>query len=197
MNSGQVQLVLNQTQNTLSLSDIIQIIGILAALLIGIASIIISIITIRQNSKMIEESTRPIISVYTEFINTGLPMLYLIVKNFGQTTATITKFNYDFDFVLHHAYMGSNSNETDYLKELITSTLAPNQSRICLIEYKNVNTPVTFDIEYKTNNKIYKDKITLNLKAGTSMLIGKSDGSNGDTLEAISYTLQEMLQKNL
>jgi len=184
---------LDQVNTTLNQSDIIQLIGIGVALLIGIASILISIFTLKQNSKMIEESTRPVI--YSEYINTGVPYLYIVIKNFGQTAATITQFNYNYDFVNSNAYALKTGK--DYLKDLAYSTLAPNQSRICALDYQNINTPVTFDIEYKSNLKTYNDTICLNLKGGATMAVGKSDEYNGDVLGAISYTLQEMLQKSL
>ena len=184
-----------QVQNALTPSDIIQIIGIVAALLIGIASIVISIVTLRQNSKMIEETTRPYISIYSEYIHTGVPYLYIVVKNFGQTAATITHFNYNYDFANSQAY--ATKNGKDYLKDLVSSTLAPGQSRICALDYQNINAPVTFEIEYKTNLKVYNDKIYLNLKGGATMAVGKSHEYKGDVLGAISYTLQEMLQKSL
>ena len=39
-------------------SDIIQILGIIASFLTALVAIIISLVTMRQNSKMIEESSR-------------------------------------------------------------------------------------------------------------------------------------------
>ncbi|MBU5331734.1 hypothetical protein KQI61_05955 [Anaerocolumna aminovalerica] len=184
-----------QVHTALTQSDIIQLISIGVALLIGIASILISIFTLRQNSKMIEESTRPVISIYSEYINTGVPYLYIVIKNFGQTAATITQFNYNYDFVNSNAYALKTGK--DYLKDLSYSTLAPNQSRICALDCQNINAPVTFDIEYKSNSKTYNDTICLNLKGGATMAVGKSDEYNGDVLGTISYTLQEMLQKSL
>ena len=184
-----------QVQSALTSSDIIQIVGISISLLIGIASIIISVATLRQNSKMIKEATRPYISVYSEYINTGVPYLYIVVKNFGQTAATITQFNFDYDFVNSQAYAIKNGK--DYLKDLIYSTLAPGQSRICALDYKKINAPVTFDIKYRADSKVYNDKICLNLKGGAAMVVGKSHEYNGEVLDAISYTLQEILQKSL
>lgn len=176
-------------------SDIIQVIGIVSAMLIGIISIIISVITLRQNSKMIEESSRPVISIYCTSTNFGIQQRYLVIKNFGQTQATISKFDYDYNFVVNQAYAVKNS-DTDWLKNLVTTSLSPGQSKICAINSKNINMPVTFTYEYKTSTKTYKDKITINLNAG-DMLTSKSNGVNGDTLGVISYTLQEMLQKDL
>ena len=177
-------------------SDVIQLISIIVASVIGVASIIISAFSLRQNSKMIEESTRPAISVYGSMTNFGTPQLYVVVKNFGQTTATITKFDYDFDFLGNQAYADSK-NINDWLKKLSNATLAPGQSMICALDYNNINKPITFTIEYKSSTKTYPDKFTVDFKAGTAMLKFKSDGVNGDPITAISYALQEMYQSNL
>lgn len=177
-------------------SDIIQLSGIIVALITGIISIIISIKTLRQNSKMIEDSTRPVISIYSEYINPGIPQFYIVVKNFGQTQAIITKFDYNFDFVNNQAYPISN-NKKDYLKDLVTASLAPGQSKICCLDYAKINTPVTFSIEYKSPTKTYNEDFTINLKAGVAMVTSKSDTKDNDVLKTISYTLQEMLQKKL
>lgn len=40
-------------------TDIIEIIGIIASTTVSIVAIVISVMTLKQNSKMIEESTRP------------------------------------------------------------------------------------------------------------------------------------------
>ena len=76
--------------SALTPSDIVQILGIIASFLTAIVAIIISLVTLRQNSKMLEESSRAVISVYSQSINTGTPMLFLVVKNFGNSTATIS-----------------------------------------------------------------------------------------------------------
>ena len=88
---------------------------------------------------MIEESTRPFVSVYTDEINTGDPFFYLVVKNFGKSTAYITKFEYDFDF--NGCY--KIRNDRDYLQQLNNAVLAPGQPRICTLDYQRINKAVT------------------------------------------------------
>ena len=66
-----------------------------------------------------------------------------------------------------------------------------------MLQYNNINAPITFTYEYKTHNKTYKDQIILNIKGGTSMLVAKSQNKDEKVLETISYTMQEMLQKSL
>ena len=75
-----------------TISDWIQFIGVMVSFAVGIASIIIAVITLRQNSKMIAESTRPYIVVQFERAYTSTLRCYFVVKNYGQTGAKITDF---------------------------------------------------------------------------------------------------------
>ena len=142
---------------------------------------------------MIEESTRPVISIYTDEINAGNPFFYIVVKNFGKSPAYITKFEYDFDFKDCYKIR----NDKDYLKGLNNAVLAPGQSRICTLDYAKINKEVTFTLEYHSGaKKRYLEKFTIDLKAGVSMPYGKV-ATEGKELRTISYALQEILQKNL
>lgn len=55
---------MKQVFYSLSPSDTIQLLGIVASLITSLAAIIISLMTLRQNSKMIEDASRPVISIY-------------------------------------------------------------------------------------------------------------------------------------
>lgn len=173
-------------------SDIIQILGIIASFLTALVAIIISLVTMRQNSKMIEESSRAIISIYPQSINTGTPMLFIVIKNFGNSPAIIHKFDYDFDFTDCYKFR----SERDYLKDFVGSTLAPGQSRICALDYTKLTRPVTFSLEYQSGLKKYHETFTVDLQAGVNIPVPKNATSEKE-LHTISYTLQEMLQKNL
>ena len=72
-----------------TISDWIQFIGVMVSFAVGIASIIIAVITLRQNSKMIAESTRPYIVVQFERAYTSTLRCYFVVKNYGQTLSLI------------------------------------------------------------------------------------------------------------
>lgn len=177
----------------MDIATIVNIILCVLSFILAAISVITVVITLRQNNKMIEESTRPVISIYTEEINAGEPFFYLVVKNFGQSPAYITKFEYDFDF--NGCYKIRNNK--DYLQKLTKSVLAPGQSRICILDYEKINKEVTFIISYQSSiKKSYTETFTIDLKAGVSMPYGKI-ATEGKELRTISYTLQEMLQKNL
>lgn len=173
-------------------SDKVQVVGIIVSAVISVIAIFISVLTLRQNSKMIEESSRPVISIYSQGINTGTPMLFIVVKNFGNSPAVINKFDYDYDFTDCYSFR----SERDYLKDLVGSTLAPGQSRICSLDYKKLSRPITFTLEYKSACKKYDDSFTVDLRAGVNIPAPKT-ATEGKEPRTISYTLQEMLQKNL
>lgn len=177
----------------MDIATIVNIMLCVLSFILAAISVVTVVITLRQNNKMIEESTRPVISIYTEEINAGEPFFYLVVKNFGQSPAYITKFEYDFNF--NGCY--KIRNDKDYLKKLTKSVLAPGQSRICMLDYAKIDKEVTFIISYQSSVKIsYTETFTIDLKAGVSMPYGKV-ATEGKELRTISYTLQEMLQKNL
>lgn len=174
-------------------ATIVNIILCILSFILAAISVVTVIITLRQNNKMIEESTRPVISIYTDEINAGNPFFYLIVKNFGKSPAYITKFEYDFDFKGCYKIR----NDKDYLKGLNNAVLASGQSRICTLDYAIIDKEVTFTLEYHSGaKKVYLEKITIDLKAGVSMPYGKI-ATDGKELHTISYVLQEMLQKSL
>lgn len=156
-------------------------------------SVVTVVITVRQNHKMIENATRPYICIYGESINSGSPQFYLVIKNFGSSPATITKFDYEPN--LSECY-GLNSDHRDFLQDLAKSTIAPGQSRICKLEYSKITEPIKFSLEYISGKKKYSDQFVTDIKSGSAMLTGKIDTKDKE-LRTISYTLQEMLQKNL
>ena len=81
----------------MEISDWVNVILCILSFILAAISVITVIITLKQNSKMIENSTRPYIVVYGRVTNFQNPTYYLIVKNMGQTGAEITKFACDID----------------------------------------------------------------------------------------------------
>lgn len=182
----------NEIAAQLTLSDIIQILGITTSFTTAIVAIIISLITLRQNSKMIEENSRAIISIYPQSINTGTVMLFIVIKNFGNSPAIIQKLDYNFDFTNCYQFR----SDRDYLKDFIGSSLAPGQSLICALDYSKLSHPVTFTIEYLSLSRKYCEMLTVDLKAGVNIPVPKT-ATEGKELRTIAYSLQEMIQKNL
>lgn len=177
--------------------------GILSFLsfLLCVISIVTSIKTLRQNNKMIENATRPYISIYGQTINCNEDQhFYLVVKNSGASPATITNFSYSPDL---SQSLETKDSDRNFLDDLSKCTIPPGQSRICKLTYEKVPEEVVFDVTYHSSEKTYSEKNIINLRAGTSMLTAKCGKSSNkkkaisSNIHVISYTLQEMLQKKL
>ena len=138
--------------NSLTNSDWIQFFGIVTSLITSIVAILISIFTLKQNSKMIEESTRPVISIYSKYSD---GILYYIIKNFGASTAHIDKVITNFDI----PKTDCNMVDGNPFKSLSNSTLAPMDSKICpLISHSLKNRKFNFEIYYHSSTNKYHEK---------------------------------------
>lgn len=182
----------NTVSFVLSLSDIIQIIGIVAALVPSIVAIVISLVTMRQTKKIFEENSRAVISVYYQTVNTGNPYLYLLIKNFGHSPAVLQKISCNFDLSTAQRY----DHGKDFLKDLPGTTFAPGQSFIICIDYNKIPDSIHFDVEYLSVGEKYHDEFDLRRTSFIYAPASKT-ATPGKELNSISYTLQEMLQKNL
>jgi len=178
--------------SSLTPSDWVQISGIILSTTVGFIAILISIFTLRQSNKMIEESSRPIVSVYTNTFNPGMPMFYLVVKNYGQSSAQMLEFKTDFDF--SNCYGTHNSK--NYIEDLSKCLIAPGQSKTCYLDFTKINRPVRFSIKYKSAVKTYREEFVLDLTAAASLPVLKYATKDKELL-SISYSLQEMILKNL
>lgn len=143
-------------QVTLSVSDWIQLIGILASSIIGTAGIVISVHTLRQNNKMIEESTRPNIQIYPVYANS---ILYIVIKNFGSSEAIID------EIICNHVFTKAESF-TDPEKEIFNlsgAIFSPGYSLKCpLISHAVSNETYEFRVKYHSAQKKYSAAFSFN-----------------------------------
>ena len=180
--------------NSLSTDNVISLFGVIASLITSLVAIIISVITLKQNSRMISESTRPYVVMYSQSTNFQSPSLYLVLKNFGQSGATITKLECDFDLSL---WSGIN-NKTPF-SNFEGVFIAPGQSFLTNLYTAKVFEdphPITFKISYKSEKKSYSDSFTIN-PSSLSDLVKSRAATDGKDLKIISYTLQDLVEKNL
>ena len=73
----------------MDLSTTVNITLAVLSFLLAAISIVTVVITLRQNNKMIENSTRPYICIYFDYTQFGEPTGYFVVKNFGASAAYI------------------------------------------------------------------------------------------------------------
>lgn len=177
-------------------SDLLQLILILITTITAVLSIVISVLTLRQNQKMLEESTRPYIVIYGTITNFQEPIYKLIIKNFGQSGGTITSFNSSHDLV-EFTFGEDERRPFEDLKDIF---IAPGQSIISAIDYKKIMEKeidiLNFNIKYKTQYKSYTEDIDINVKAFKNQISPKASTGNKE-LKIISYTLQELVDKLL
>ena len=164
-------------------SDKIQLFGIVISALTSIIAIFISVHTLRQNSKMIEDSSRPYIGIYGLSTYICDRYYYIIIKNFGQSIAHIESLTYDFDLAKLALRDG-----LDPFGNIDGTSLAPGQSYRCAID---------FHIKYSSGTHNYEDEITLKIDGNLGNLEAHKTSKKIPALEVISETLQDMHIKSL
>ena len=81
----------------MALSDWINAVLCVLSFILAVISVITVIITLKQNNKMIENSTRPYIAIYSNVTYFQDTKFYIILKNFGQSGAMIESFTCNID----------------------------------------------------------------------------------------------------
>lgn len=178
----------------MEISDWINLSLSVASFLLALVSVITVVLTLRQNNKMIENSSRAYITVYGAITNFQNPLYYLILKNFGSSSAKITKFKPNFDLSL----LVDKGKPTPFL-HIVGTNIAPSQSFAASIIYKNLSKElkiISFEIEYISNNKTYNEVATINLEAYGELPI-KRASTEGKESKIISYTIQDIAEKML
>lgn len=172
----------------ISVSDKIQIISIICTSALSIIAIIISILTLVQNNKMIFESNKPYLSIFSKVINFSSPYLYLVLKNFGNSGATIIDIKYD-NVLLSYLERKPFSN----MKNVF---IAPNQSFVYPLNFdKDLDKTINFQIHYKYLNKDYFENCVVNLNHYKDTCFTKIHSSKD--IKELSEVLQEMVIQDI
>lgn len=176
----------------LSTSDIIQIIGIMVAIITGIASIIISVISLCQNSKIVKESNKAQIEVFPYKVY-GDIYPKIRIQNFGMTTGRIV----DIKTIPEMPVDDMILNPFEFYKDL---SLAPNQSfTTTFCKKDSIDVPIEiFDviITYKTLNDKVKSTFHINYKFIHGYTETKSSSKTTESaLDKINQSIQGLQQK--
>ena len=142
-------------------SDIIEIISIISSLTTSIIAIVISILTLKQSSNAIIESSRANIVFYIDTL-TGAQQ-FLTLKNFGNSVGKIlsVKIHPELDYS-KNPNMSNKPNPV--LVDYSNILLAPNQcikSWFPFSDYPDKELKV--HIEYETLGKTYKENYSIDL----------------------------------
>lgn len=179
----------------------IELIGIIVSLALGLAALFISYKTLRQNSDMIESSSRPYIGIYGISTYLGFRQYYIILKNYGQSAAQIKSLTYDYDLSLI-----SKHDNFDPFSHIDGTTIMPGQSYRSAVDFDKITadkiTAINFHLEYSSGTKKYSDDICLKIDANLGNLEAhapemKNPPEDIMVMQTISNTLQDMHIKSL
>lgn len=178
----------------LSTSNIIQLIGIMVAMFTGITSIVISVFTLHQNSKIVKESNKAQIEIFPYKIY-GDIFPRIRIQNFGKTTGTIIDIKTIPEMLVEQMVI----NPFEFYKDL---SLAPNQSfttTFCKNNSNKAEVPIeVFDVEitYKTLNETVKSTFHINYKFLHGYTETKSSSKTTESaLDKINQSIQGLQQK--
>ena len=143
---------------SLTAANLIEIASIFISLITSIVAIVISVKTLKQNSIMIEESTRPHIQIYPVFIDT---ILYIIIKNYGSSEAYIDS------ITCSHFFNSKETMSDEYTGDIFSKIkdviLSSGHSIKCpLIGYEVPSEIFDFHIKYHSSLKNYEEDFSFN-----------------------------------
>lgn len=174
-------------------SEIINIILCILSFLLAAISVVTVVITIRQNNRMIESSTRPYVVVTSQITNFQNPAFYLVLKNFGQSGATIDSLECDIDLA-----KCSYNDKYIPLSNLNNTFIAPQQSIVCSLNTRKMVDEkierLQFRIKYSGATKSYVEECSINFFAYTQNVLTRASTKDAE-LKIISYTLQDLVEK--
>ena len=175
----------------LSVSDWIQLVGIIASLIVSIVAVVISIKTLKQNSKMIDESTRPMIVIYNDIVSAHSPIQYLIIRNFGNSAATITDLKLE--------YYGNPTYSKTLFAHMKGQIIAPGQSYSTAFKFEDSSVVIDAAISYKsTAGKEYKESFQIHQMALTDHSHAKSAPKDQEAaVKVIAEGIQDLLRSRL
>ena len=156
-------------------------------------SVVTVVITLRQNNKMISESTRPYITIYLDTITICEQISYFVLKNFGHCAANITRFEYDNCLKTTKQKSALLQEQFDCIQGI---TLAPGQSKLLEYETSKINKDIlTFVIGYTALGKYYEDQIELNVKKFIHIPVVRPASHEDENMERQVNTLREIVER--
>ncbi len=176
-------------------SDWISVVLSILSLILAALSIVFVVLTIKQNNKMIKNSTRAYVVVYGAYTYYSSPQFYLVIKNFGSSGAVIKSLECSID-LLKYSYV----EKLPPFGNIENTTIAPSQNYVCVLNIKALDRDsinrFTITITYQSSKDVYKETYPINYLF-TKHNVVVTSATNGKELRDISYVLQDMGKKQL
>lgn len=176
----------------------VNIILCLLSFFLAVISVVTVVITLRQNHKMISNSTRPYVTASAQVTNFQNAKFYVLIKNYGTSGAIIRKISTDIDI---KKYLYSETTPFDFSKDLF---LAPGQSICVEVDSIKMNEDgihlFEFTIEYndvnhsKKRSVQYSEHYPINYDCYSRIALSRAS-TRDQELRTISFTLQDMVEK--
>lgn len=174
----------------MTVSDVIEIISIICSSILSIVAIVISVLTLLQNNKMIFESNKPYLAIFSKIISFNGPYAYLVLKNFGNSGATILNIDYDKSI---NTYF-----DKEPFKNMVNTYIAPNQSFVYpLKDDLDLEQIITFKINYSYLNKTYSETYVVKFSQLKDIPSSKAHITKNPNIKELSNVLQEMIIQDI
>ena len=165
----------------------------IVSFILALISVITVVLTIRQNSRMINESTRPYITIYLDTITTCEQTSYFVLKNFGHCAANITRFEYDSCLKTTKQINTLYQEQFDCIHGI---TLAPGQSKLLEYPVSTLNKDIlTFVIGYTALGKNYEETIEMNVKHFIHIPVLRPESYTDENMKRQVNTLREIAER--
>ena len=181
----------------MTISDLIQLLGIIASFSLSAIAIWQSQKSIKLTEKSITEANRPQISIYLDYIYTVHSIHeYLVIKNFGNTGATITELSID-------KKIPSLNNKDNLFTQGTPFYLAPNQSystciRLNAFDHKEEIYKISVLYSDNVQKEPYSESFVLDQSAVVNLQLPKSNPVKSETTSSsIAKVSEEILRKML
>lgn len=170
------------------------ILSVLSFALAAIA-VVVSVFTLRQNSRMIEASTRPYIGVTGEFVNYGASQYKVFLKNYGNSVANMESITFGIDL---QGYLPGKSSKRpfDGIKGV---SILPGQTIVCLLDGGAIRSGtmenISVKISYKSSlGKPYSNDFIIPIELYQNVTSGRVL-NEAEPIKTIAFTLQAIADK--
>lgn len=153
-------------------------------------SVVTVVVTLMQNSRMIENSSRPYITIYFDYTQMGEPTGYFVIKNFGSSSAMVQSIEYN-DSIRQHPR--TFSDLPAIFDGLVGNSVSPGQKYLAPFKFYDYSGgPAVFDITYTFNHKRYSERFVINVENYGKLVKPRLASKD---LKPVSYPLQEIAER--